>query len=897
MKRSASDRLRACTLCAGLLASCGVGADAPSDLFGDPQPVRLIGYVGDAMEPFLSRDGRWLLFNNLNDPSVDTNLHYAERVDDVTFRYAGELRGANSQALDGVPSLDRDGNLYFVSLRSYDSSASSVYRGRFDRGTVVDIALVQGVSRLQPGIVNFDVEISPDGATMYTVDGRFGAGGLETADLVIARREGTGFVRQPDSAQLLANLNTDALEYAAAVSADGLTLLFTRAQFGPAPSVSIYLSQRAATALPFAAAVRLAALDGLVEAPTFTPDEAAIYYHRKDGERYAIYRAKRRGSVVSPAQLVFMAPTGTQFVPGSDGDPGAWELVVMNVDGSAREQLTNNREQEFLPHFSPDGTQLLYTRFLTGGYGIPGSISRITVYDFATRSTRDLTDTGKDSYPVWSPDGRRIAFLSMRNPATPGNGLALWVMNADGSDAREIAGPSGESRDQGWGDIAWSSQDWILIVVAENLADNSCFKTRMDKIRPDGTQRTQVTDGGPNCTPTGLEQNGDSDPGYSADGNTIYTSRGFPLQPPGFPGGTVRRLYAVADTPWFRGKPEQDLSLPSTAGCIDGVPKGSPDGLRVLLFSACAGQRPGVIVADIARMQRTRIADGFGPDWNPARPNHHQRGLSGVWWDPATSGQGLALEMYPDWLGAGVGFLFGGWFTYDGGSGPVAAQRWYSLAGNVQSGANSTLLAIYANSGGNFAAAPPTVAQAVGSAMLTFTSCSDATLSYALIDGPIRTGSIALTRATPNLTCANGPVKPRNADFEFSGFWNDSALPGQGVFVEVNNAAPFVFLAWYTYAPGIPGSATGGQRWYTGQATYATGAREVALGLYETTGGAFNAVTPVPTTREVGSATLRMLDCSRAQLVYAFSAGSNAGRSGSIAMSRSGATPADCRLP
>lgn len=191
-----------------------------------------------------------------------------------------------------------------------------------------------------------------------------------------------------------------------------------------------------------------------------------------------------------------LAPTGTPFVPGSDGDPGAWELAVMNVDGSAREQLTNNREQEFLPHSSPDGTQLLSTRFLAGGYGIAGSISRITAYDFATRSTRDLTDTGKDSYPVWSPDGRRIAFLSMRNPATPGNGLALWVMNADGSDAREIARPGGESRDQGWGDIAWSSQDLILIVVAENVADNACFKTRMDKIRPAGTQRTQITDGG-----------------------------------------------------------------------------------------------------------------------------------------------------------------------------------------------------------------------------------------------------------------------------------------------------------------------------------------------------------------------------------------------------------------
>lgn len=51
-----------------------------SHAFANPQPVALLGYDGDAMEPFLSRDGRYLLFNNRNDPSVNTNLHFAERV-------------------------------------------------------------------------------------------------------------------------------------------------------------------------------------------------------------------------------------------------------------------------------------------------------------------------------------------------------------------------------------------------------------------------------------------------------------------------------------------------------------------------------------------------------------------------------------------------------------------------------------------------------------------------------------------------------------------------------------------------------------------------------------------------------------------------------------------------
>src|SRR5205823_4594729 len=72
--------------------------------FGAPQRVAIRGYSGDAMEPFITRDGRYLFFNNRNDPRVDTNLHYAERIDDVTFAFRGELQGANSKVLDAVPS-------------------------------------------------------------------------------------------------------------------------------------------------------------------------------------------------------------------------------------------------------------------------------------------------------------------------------------------------------------------------------------------------------------------------------------------------------------------------------------------------------------------------------------------------------------------------------------------------------------------------------------------------------------------------------------------------------------------------------------------------------------------------------------------------------------------------
>lgn len=85
-------------------------------------------------------------------------------------------------------------------------------------------------------------------------------------------------------------------------------------------------------------------------------------------------------------------------------------------------------------------------------------------------------------------------------------------------------------------------------------------------------------------------------------------------------GATERRLYAVSSGAWYPGKPEIDLSLPAQPSCIEGVPKGSPDGTRVPLFRACFGAAPvnGIFVTDTSGSYRTKVANGFGPDWNPA---------------------------------------------------------------------------------------------------------------------------------------------------------------------------------------------------------------------------------------------------------------------------------------
>ncbi len=273
--------------------SCDIHAEYTR--FAEPERVTIEGYDGDAMEPFLTRDGAYLLFNNRNDPSVDTNLHWARWINDLTVEYMGEIGSAATASLEGVPTMDTQGTLYFVSTRSYTTTFSTIYSGQFADGAVTDVQLVPGISREEPGMVNFDVEVSADGSHLYFVDARFsGDGQPQTAELVIAERQGDAFARLPDSADLLIHVNSDALEYAAAISTDERELFFTRMNFeatGPAPQ--LYRAYRESVDEPFGCPEHVTGLGAFVEAATFSPDEQALYYHRLENQWFVIYRVMR----------------------------------------------------------------------------------------------------------------------------------------------------------------------------------------------------------------------------------------------------------------------------------------------------------------------------------------------------------------------------------------------------------------------------------------------------------------------------------------------------------------------------------------------------------------------------------------------------------------------------
>jgi Tol biopolymer transport system component len=139
----------------------------------------------------------------------------------------------------------------------------------------------------------FDAEIAPDGETIIYADGTFTGDQFPAhADLRTGALGSLGFVTTPENDATLQAINSPALEFAPALTSDGLTIAFTRAE-GRLPFVrfGIWLARRDDVNAAFGEPVLISAISGgLFEAPTFSPDNRALHYHRAENDRYSLWR-------------------------------------------------------------------------------------------------------------------------------------------------------------------------------------------------------------------------------------------------------------------------------------------------------------------------------------------------------------------------------------------------------------------------------------------------------------------------------------------------------------------------------------------------------------------------------------------------------------------------------
>jgi Tol biopolymer transport system component len=87
-------------------------------------------------------------------------------------------------------------------------------------------------------------------------------------------------------------------------------------------------------------------------------------------------------------------------------EPRNLEIYVMEADGTDQTNITKNLASDYYPMWSPDGTKIAFTSYRNDEYGI-----WIMNADGSTpmKITTIFTD---EDYPVWSPNGTKIAFTS-----------------------------------------------------------------------------------------------------------------------------------------------------------------------------------------------------------------------------------------------------------------------------------------------------------------------------------------------------------------------------------------------------------------------------------------------------------------------------------------------------
>lgn len=268
----------------------------------------------------------------------------------------------------------------------------------------------------------------------------------------------------------------------------------------------------------------------------------------------------------------------------------------------------------------------------------------------------------------------------------------------------------------------------------------------------------------------------------------------------------------------------------------------------------------------------------------PSAVRADQAGIDGLWYAPYEPGQGFAFDYMP-----ASGLLFAPWFTYAPVGGPrpdPAALAWYTLQGNVASGATEVDLAIGRNAPGTFNSGS-VAAMRVGSASVRFGDCDHALLLYqfdANVSGTYG-GAIALARLSPSTAVceltdgSTGAAEIANApahgfDARQSGTWYDPDTTGQGLQLSVipagNGFDGLLVGAWFTFDP--PGGADDAQKqhWFTLQGDLRTAANgQVQLPILRTLGGMLDFF-PTHDTVRVGAATLTFLACDRARFDFAF---------------------------
>jgi len=165
-------------------------------------------------------------------------------------------------------------------------------------------------------------------------------------------------------------------------------------------------------------------------------------------------------------------------------------LAYMNPDGSG---ITDLHVNGFDPSVSPDGTKITFCSLRDDQY------SQIYVMNSDGSGQKRLTKitSGDSCGPVWSHDGKKIAFYSF-SQVNPSRNPAIWLMDPDGTNLKRLTEHALSP--------AWSPNDRQMV-----FASNRAGKFQIFVMNSDGSNVRRLTE----------DKGEDSSPAWAPDGASI----------------------------------------------------------------------------------------------------------------------------------------------------------------------------------------------------------------------------------------------------------------------------------------------------------------------------------------------------------------------------------------
>ena len=341
----------------------------------------------------------------------------------------------------------------------------------------------------------------------------------------------------------------------------------------------------------------------------------------------------RSGSSGRDGHESFSECGGTRFRwgPRFDYDVAAWspdgsevyftdqgDLHGVTSDGSQRWLIAKNEPSWTSFAVAPDGMQLVYADCRPETDTLPDGAKRVLTEQSGFellrvrrdgRSVAQLTaNVGVDFYPAWSPDGRRIAFLSdvgrtertgARVGSASGSLLSLFTMAADGTDVQQVLDDEFLMLHQ---PPQWSPDGQHLAVVRYGKGDV------YSGVEQQGRELYVV--GANGAEPRRLAADVVSGPSWSPDGQRLAYARAHAdevaLYTIGSDGTDERQVVGI---PHWRGPRPNALTAEAW---IDTV-AWSSDGTRILVRSH-PEHPPFVVRLETGGTTQLRIVSNRNPD-------------------------------------------------------------------------------------------------------------------------------------------------------------------------------------------------------------------------------------------------------------------------------------------